>query len=119
MLKYSTYQSIYDKPAPRSSFIDVISNLRWSRSLTKIAVLLIVLMLTGTGVVTAFAAASGNHSQTELSTFVVMPGDTLWEIAVAHKPHGKDTRVYVEAIKRINGLDSSGIQAGDTLILPN
>lgn len=120
MLKYSTYQSIYDKPqATRSNWADGIRSSRLSRSMVKIALLLIVLMLTGTGVVSAFAAASDGHKDNELSTFVVRPGDTLWEIAVDHKPRGKDTRVYVEAIKRINGLSSSGIQAGDTLILPD
>ncbi|MEF2967282.1 LysM peptidoglycan-binding domain-containing protein [Paenibacillus sp. M1] len=90
-----------------------------SRRLITFAVLLVVLTVTGTGVVTAFASSSENHSGTEEARIVVVPGDTLWEIAVDHKPRGKDTRVYVEAIKRFNGLTTSDIKAGDTLILPD
>lgn len=119
MLKYSTYQSIYDKPAPRRSWNNIITVSGWSRKLGKVCLLLFVLMITGTGVVTAFAAASDGHVRSELPTIVVKPGDTLWEIAVNHKPHGKDTRIYVESIIRLNGLNGSNIHSGDTIILPN
>lgn len=120
MLKYSTYQSIYDKPAPRTraSLTDKFGFLGLGKGLLKVSLLLMLLMLTGTGVVTAFAAASDDHVQKEQTIVVVKSGDTLWEIAASHKPKGQDTRIYIAAIKRLNGLSSGSIQAGDTLVLP-
>lgn len=121
MLKYSSYQSIYDQPSfcrpvERRLYMSAFLKSR----LSKIAVLLIILSITCTGMVRAFAA-SGDSSEAAAPAeyVVVMPGDTLWEIAVAHKPQGQDTRVYVQKLMRTNGLEASSIQAGDTLRLPS
>ena len=119
MLKYTTYQSIYDQPSRRSTASRKSEVSGWSRGLIKITFLLVLLMVTGTSVVTAFASDAEKSKQAEHTTVIVKPGDTLWEIAVNHKPRGKDTRVYIEAIKRFNGLTISSIQAGDTLIMPD
>jgi len=51
------------------------------------------------------------------TTVVVQPGDSLWSIAAARYP-GADTRERVDAIERLNGLDSPVIAAGETLQLP-
>ncbi|MGG6311041.1 LysM peptidoglycan-binding domain-containing protein [Paenibacillus macerans] len=86
---------------------------------SKIVVLLVILSVTCTGMVTAFAASSEDKTQPLQQAYVVvMPGDTLWEIAVANKPKGQDTRVYVQKLMRANGLSASAIQAGETLVLP-
>jgi hypothetical protein len=49
---------------------------------------------------------------------VVLPGDTLWNIAEEHAPRGSNIRQYIQKLKRVNGLDGSSIQAGQILILP-
>ncbi|WP_238016123.1 LysM peptidoglycan-binding domain-containing protein [Dactylosporangium sp. AC04546] len=50
-------------------------------------------------------------------TVVVQPGDTLWDIAGRVKGNrGRDATV--EDIRRLNGLDGYGIDAGQRLILP-
>ena len=51
------------------------------------------------------------------TTYVVQPGDTLWGIASEHYP-GADPRERVDAIERLNGLDSPVIEAGESLRLP-
>lgn len=120
MLKYSSYQSIYEQPSfrrpvERSLHMNGFLKSRWS----KIAVLLLLISLTCTGMVQAFAASLETSEAVNPAQYVVvMPGDTLWEIAVAHKPQGQDTRVYVQKLMRSNGLHTSSIQAGDTLMLP-
>ncbi|WP_018752851.1 LysM peptidoglycan-binding domain-containing protein [Paenibacillus sanguinis] len=121
MLKYSSYRSIYEQPSLRRPVVERVlhkstwPNLRFFQMIT----LLVVLVVTCTGVVTALAASSDDKSiETELAQVVVMSGDTLWEIAVAHKPANQDTRIYVEKLKRANGLETSKIQAGDVLLLP-
>ncbi|CAM4382209.1 LysM peptidoglycan-binding domain-containing protein [Paenibacillus macerans] len=119
MPRYTTYRSIYDqpsftRPAKRRLHISMFRH-----SLAKVAVFLLVLSLTCTGVVTAFAASSDSgRPERELEQVVVLPGDTLWEIAVEHKPQGSDTRVYIKKLIRVNGLNSSEIKAGDILFIP-
>lgn len=121
MLKYSSYQSIYEQPSfrrpvERRSHMSAFLKSR----LSKIALLLVILSVTCTGVVQAFAASvDSSEAEAPAEYVVVMPGDTLWEIAVENKPQGQDTRVYVQKLIRVNGLTTSSIQAGDTLMLPS
>lgn len=49
---------------------------------------------------------------------VVLPGDTLWNIAEEHAPRGSNIRQYIQKLKRVNDLDDSPIHAGQILILP-
>lgn len=122
MLKYSTYQSIYEKPVSKRSNNNRYnrnSGLQYRKSMLKIVVLFVFIMITTTGMVTTFASSSNESGNESYESVIVMPGDTLWEIAVDHKPNGQDTRVYIDAIKRVNDLKVSAIQAGDTLLLPN
>jgi nucleoid-associated protein YgaU len=51
------------------------------------------------------------------ATVVVQPGDTLWGIAAARYPQD-DTRVRVDEIERLNGLQSPQIEVGELLQLP-
>lgn len=48
---------------------------------------------------------------------VVVPGDTLWDLAVAIDPVG-DPRLVVEYIREINGLGAAELQVGQRLWLP-
>lgn len=119
MLKYTTYKSIYD--VPESTGSNSLLNLfvhKWGKQTAKLVLFLLLLSVTGTGVVSAFASSEDSSNKRESAIVVVHRGDTLWEIALAHKPVGEDTRVYVEAIKSFNGLPSSNIQAGSTLKMP-
>lgn len=121
MLKYSSYQSIYEQPSLHRPMVKrVLHKSTWpNRRMFQIMTLLMILLVTCTGVVTALAASSEDKStEVELAQVIVMSGDTLWEIAVAHKPANQDTRIYVEKLKRINGLKTSSIQSGDVLLLP-
>ncbi|MFD0670269.1 LysM peptidoglycan-binding domain-containing protein [Cohnella sp. GCM10027633] len=54
---------------------------------------------------------------TEIS-ISVDSGDTIWDLAASYKKDTMDTRDAVHAIKKRNGLSSSSVQAGQTLILP-
>ena len=118
MLKYSTYQSIHNKPSLGNSKLSGLQAISVRKGLTRIMTVIILLTITCTGMVSAFAASDEGNSFAKLETVVVKSGDTLWEIAVAHKPKGKDTRVYIEHIKDYNELTVSSIQSGDVLILP-
>ncbi len=121
MMRYSTYQSIFPmnlenmqetQKKGMKGFIQMIAN----TLLLKLLILVIVVWIAGAGVLTVFAAPS--VSKLEVTKLTVQPGDTLWQIAVKHKPERMDTRVYIEGIVRINGLEDRGVQAGQVLKLP-
>ena len=48
---------------------------------------------------------------------VVQPGQTLWGIAKQVAP-GDDPRATIEAIRRLNGLPDTGVEAGQRIALP-
>ncbi len=48
----------------------------------------------------------------------VRTGDNLWTIAEAHTPHGQDVRMTIDAIRRLNRLETSTIHAGQVLFIP-
>ncbi|MFM7719024.1 MAG: LysM peptidoglycan-binding domain-containing protein [Actinomycetota bacterium] len=50
-------------------------------------------------------------------TYVVHPGDTLWEIAERLAP-GEDPRILVDAIAEANGLDAGSLDVGRTIVIP-
>lgn len=51
------------------------------------------------------------------ATYIVAPGDTLWDIAAAHSGR-EDVRKVVAAIKRANQLNNSVVQPGQRLVIP-
>ncbi|MCB2224017.1 MAG: LysM peptidoglycan-binding domain-containing protein [Actinobacteria bacterium] len=55
---------------------------------------------------------------TEHGTYLVVGGDTLWDIAAAHTTPGEDVRRVVYEIQRLNDLDGSVIQPGQVLQVP-
>ncbi len=51
--------------------------------------------------------------------YVVMAGDTLWDIALRHAPVSVDIRDYVFRLRRVNGMAQSAmIHPGQQLRLP-
>nr|WP_273545561.1 LysM peptidoglycan-binding domain-containing protein [Paenibacillus caui] len=81
--------------------------------------IVVVLTLTCTGFISAFAATISSNDNSVLETVVITPGDTLWDIAVTYKPAEMDTRKYVRILKSVNGLEGSEISVGDVLKLPD
>lgn len=57
-----------------------------------------------------------DSSQTEIVS--VMGGESLWSIADSCKPEGVSTDSVVRWIRQRNGLDSSLILAGQSLVVP-
>ncbi len=53
------------------------------------------------------------------TTVSVCPGDTLWSIAQNNYPESTDRRKVVYSIEKANGLRTSTICSGQTLLLPD
>jgi nucleoid-associated protein YgaU len=62
-------------------------------------------------------AESGRAPVQERRAVLVQPGETLWSIA-AQVDAEADRRDVIDEIVRINGLPSSQVAAGQTLVLP-
>ncbi|MDR0267696.1 LysM peptidoglycan-binding domain-containing protein [Paenibacillus sp.] len=124
MLKHTTYQSIYNhdfsKPVGRGWKLGEqfrVLQTMFTRQLFLKLFLVAVIMIAGcTGMVRVFASSS--QDDIPMEKVVVSRGDTLWGIARDFKPKDMDTRSYINVIKGINHLKTSGIEAGDVLSLP-
>lgn len=77
------------------------------RNMAILTVLLLVLATT--------ALSSEQPAQNE--EYVVRQGDTLWNIAIEHNPKS-DPRITVNAICKLNSLESKNLQPGMRLMLP-
>jgi LysM repeat protein len=81
----------------------------------------IVQAYAGDGTVTVstpISSAQPTAKAIQHEKIVIQSGDTLWEIADAHKKKGENTRSYVEKLKAVNHLLSSSLQEGQVLLLP-
>ena len=78
-----------------------------------------VMLLTN---IVVFGFVLPNTTQADLDqpvkTVTVCKGDTLWDIAQKNYTDQGDIRKYVYEIKEANGLPSSRLTVGQTLILP-
>ncbi|WP_353706723.1 LysM peptidoglycan-binding domain-containing protein [Cellulosimicrobium sp. ES-005] len=64
------------------------------------------------------AVASGPGEPVEVRVHVVSSGETLWELAQGVAAPGEDLRDVVSGLAELNGLSSSGLQAGQKILLP-
>lgn len=48
----------------------------------------------------------------------VEPGETLWAIAKSHLPEGAELAAFIHAIRQFNGMETSGLLAGQVLKIP-
>ena len=91
--------------------------LRLTRRGRAVLVLLAVAVLLLAALV-GVAVASGPGEPTEVRVHVVSSGETLWELARGVAAPGEDLRDVVGALVELNGLDSSGLDAGQKIVLP-
>lgn len=94
--------------------ISVKSPVRAAVLLTTVAMVVVLLLanaLAAEGEVPAGVPAAAHH--------LVVAGDTLWGIAVAHTLPGEDVRRTVSDIRRANGLQGSLIYPGQVLQVPS
>lgn len=57
-------------------------------------------------------------SESEVQTIHVAPGDTIWKIAEQHEVPGTTTSDVIEWIKEYNGLSSSALVPGQSIVTP-
>ncbi|MCH9274710.1 LysM peptidoglycan-binding domain-containing protein [Bifidobacterium amazonense] len=60
----------------------------------------------------------GPTEATEVTSYTVRPGDTLWAYAERITPQGGDVAESVDLIMRINHMDSAQLEAGQRILVP-
>ncbi len=66
----------------------------------------------------AGATADGPAAATAVERHVVLPGETLWQIASSVAEPGQDVRDVVLGLVDLNDLPGSGLAAGQTILVP-
>ncbi|MCM3133076.1 LysM peptidoglycan-binding domain-containing protein [Paenibacillus polysaccharolyticus] len=121
-MRYSTYQSIYEPVNSESvksnigQFRTFMARFNFSKGLIKLVIASLIIFIGCSTVLTVFAG--NENGLLPGGKIVISQGETLWSISLEHKPTAMDTRVYIEAIKKVNQLESATIQTGQVLILP-
>ncbi len=64
------------------------------------------------------ADAGGSQPAQEVVTHIVAPGETLWRIAAGVAEPGQDVRDVILDVVELNRLPSSGLTAGQVIVLP-
>ncbi|WP_296664488.1 LysM peptidoglycan-binding domain-containing protein [Demequina sp.] len=79
----------------------------------------VLLLLGGAAVVGPQAFASdGPVDPVEIDSYTVASGETLWSIAAALTPAGRDVRDTIGEIQHLNSMSGSGLVAGQQIYLP-
>lgn len=78
---------------------------------------LLLALVTGLGIAVTSAEASSD-TKPAVTRVTVLPGESLWDIAERTNP-GTDPRDVIDEIVSINGLESSVINSGQQLEVPN
>ena len=89
-----------------------------SRVLIVISTVVVALVLLLASSVMATAGPGEALDSFQIAEYEVRAGDNLWNIAGQHTSEGSDVRNTIEAIKRLNQLDSSTIHPGQVLEIP-
>ena len=85
--------------------------------LRALVVIALAVLITTTALVLARSARADADSHAPVRYHVVMPGETLWGIATELSPKA-DPRDTVALLVEVNHLPSSGVLAGQRLVIP-
>ena len=91
---------------------------RRGRVVVLLALLTLTLVAFSLGRVGSEASPRTTESRTTTTaSTVVQPGESLWSVAKRVAP-GHDPRAVIDQIAELNNLSSSGLRAGQLLVIP-
>jgi nucleoid-associated protein YgaU len=91
--------------------------MRTGKIITLIPILVILLVFCN--FFTTYIADAHTDRPDVYREVVVQPTDTLWDIAAAYTPAGKDVRNTIYQIRKLNKLDTAMVHPGQRLLLPH
>ena len=84
----------------------------------EISITLLLVTATAAMVIGRQCSRANTTAETEWRTVEVVPGDTLWHIALQTSLPGSDVRQTLHQILRANHRRSSLIEPGDLIVVP-
>lgn len=120
MMQTTTYRSIHMKDKEKTPQRNALASRLVTGYLPKAVagLLLIVLLMSGVLLVHSYGNLGVQEQQAGEQLVVVSSGDTLWSIAKAHKPAGMDVREAIHHLQTRNGIPTSALTTGQSLIIP-
>lgn len=91
---------------------------RRGRLTLTVVVVLAVTLVAATALAPAPSSPGAPARTVATTEVVVTPGATLWDIAASVATPGADVRDVIADIRELNGLESSGLVAGQELVVP-
>lgn len=92
--------------------------LRLTRRGRVLVTVLAVSLALAAGSVAQRATAGTPGEAVQVTAHTVTAGETLWRIASAITEPGEDVRGTVDRLMDLNGLDGTGLQVGQQLLIP-
>lgn len=86
------------------------------RRLAAIAILVAFAFLATAAVTTI--GADADPVERVAGHVVIEPGSSLWQVAVESAPRGVDPRAQLDAIRALNGIEGSTVDAWQVVLLP-
>jgi hypothetical protein len=84
-------------------------------------VVVVVCLLAAAFLLTGLISRVGAEAELENKVaghVVVQPGETLWDVAVETAPDGMDAREHLDAVRDLNGLSGSHVEAWTVVLIP-
>ena len=103
--------------APACSARVAMQHAGTSRRNVRGKIIALTLAWCGFGALTVQRAQSDTGA-TQVTGYIVRPGDTLWSYASAITPAGHDVSETVDELIALNNLESGSLQAGQRIIVP-
>jgi LysM repeat protein len=82
------------------------------------AVMALSIVWMGWGILAPPQQAQSATGPVEVVNYTVRPGDTLWSYARNITPEGGNVANTVQELKKLNNMDSSALQPGQSLLVP-
>jgi LysM repeat protein len=95
-----------------------LNRLHLNRHGKLVAVLLAVVLAWGGFSLLTAEPAQSDAGATQVASYIVRPGDTLWSYASSVTPAGQDVAQTVDELISLNDLESGSLQAGQRIIVP-
>lgn len=102
--------------APRASSVIYLRRRVTVATVAVLAVLALALAFQSSG--SAATGATAPALVTIAETVTLLPGMTLWELAVDATAPGQDPRVVLDSIRQLNGFSSDLVPAWTTVAIP-
>lgn len=84
-------------------------------------VMVVISLLAAAFLLTGLISRVGAEAELEnkvAGQVVIQPGETLWDVAVETAPPGMDTREHLDAVRDLNDLSRSHVEAWTVVLIP-